>query len=151
MNEPFVLTPGAGETIDGPVGGPLTFKLRGGQSGGSLTVFENVIPPAEGPPLHTHANEDEAFYVLEGCLRYRLGDEINQAPEGSFVFVPRGVRHCFQNVGDRPARLLVIFTPAGIERFFERFAGVPAGADTQEAMVSIGREVDMAVLGPPLR
>lgn len=151
MSEPFVVTPGAGETIAGPVGGPLTFKLRGGQSGGSLIVFENVIPPREGPPLHAHANEDEAFYVLEGDFRYRLGDGIHHAPAGSFVFVPRSVPHCFQNVGDQPARLLVIFTPTGMERFFDQFAGLPAGADTQEAMVSIGREVDMEVLGPPLR
>jgi quercetin dioxygenase-like cupin family protein len=151
MSEPFVLTAGAGETIDGPVGGPLTFKLRGAQSNGTLTVFENVIPPGEGPPLHTHANEDEAFYVLEGGFRYRLGEDVYQAPAGSFVFVPRGTPHCFQNVGDHPARLLVIFTPTGMEQFFEQFAGVPADADTQEAMVSIGREVDMEVLGPPLR
>jgi quercetin dioxygenase-like cupin family protein len=56
-----------------------------------------------------------------------LGDEVQQAPAGAFAFVPRGTPHTWQNVGDSPARLLVIFTPAAvrIERFFERFAELP--------------------------
>jgi quercetin dioxygenase-like cupin family protein len=151
MSEPVVLAPGAGETIEGPVGGPLTFKLRGEQSDGRLAVFENVIPPGEGPPLHTHANEDEAFYVLEGEFRYRLGGETHAAPAGSFAFIPRDVPHCFQNVGEVPARLLVMFTPAGMERFFDQFAALPAGGAAGAAFASVGREFEMEVLGPPLR
>jgi glyoxylate utilization-related uncharacterized protein len=115
-----------------------------------LTVFENAIAPGEGPPLHTHANEDEAWYVLEGDLRFRLDAEIRAAPAGSFVFVPRGTLHCFQNVGAVPARILVMFTPAGMERFFDRFAAVSDGADAPDAFRTIGREVGMEVLGPPL-
>ena len=150
MSEAFVVEPGAGETIEGPVGGPLTFKVRGGQSKGSFTAFENVIPPSEGPPLHTHANEDEAFYILEGDFRYRLGDETHAAPAGSFVFIPRGLPHCFQNVSNQPGRVLVMFTPAGMERFFEEFAELPDRSDATEAMGRIGRGVGMDVLGPPL-
>jgi hypothetical protein len=57
---PIRLGPGEGKTIQGPAGGPLTFKVRDDQTNGSLTAFENVIAPKDGPPLHTHANEDEA-------------------------------------------------------------------------------------------
>ncbi len=142
--------PGEGTTIVGPVGGPLTFKVRGEQTGGRLTALENVIPPGEGPPLHRHANEDEAWQILEGELRFRLADDIHHAPAGTFVFVPRGMPHCFQNVGHGPARLLVIFTPAGMERFFDRFATLPDVADPREAFKSIGLEVGMDVIGPPL-
>src|SRR5947209_15217596 len=67
---PIVLQPGAGPTIEGPVGGPLTFNVRGEQSNGKLAVLENVLPPGEGPPVHTHTNEDEAWYVLDGELRF---------------------------------------------------------------------------------
>jgi quercetin dioxygenase-like cupin family protein len=109
------LKPGEGATIQGPAGGPLTFKLRAEQSNGSLTVVENIIAPNDGPPLHVHEREDESWYVLEGELRFRLDDAIRDAPAGSFVFVPRGVAHCFQNVGDKPARILVMFTPSGME------------------------------------
>jgi quercetin dioxygenase-like cupin family protein len=122
-----VVAPGDGTTIEGPVGGPLTFKVRGDQTADALTAFENVIPPGEGPPMHVHAREDEAWYVLEGELRFSLGGELAPAAAGSFVFVPRGTPHCFQNVGAAPARILVLFTPSGMERFFERFAELPSG------------------------
>jgi quercetin dioxygenase-like cupin family protein len=147
---PFALGPRAGVTIQGPAGGPLTFKARGAQTGGALTVLENVVAPGDGPPLHAHAEEDEMWVVLEGALVFRLGGALRSAPEGSFVFVPRGTPHCFRNAGDRPARILVAFTPAGMEGFFERFAALPGDADVPRAFRSIGREVGMEVLGGPL-
>jgi quercetin dioxygenase-like cupin family protein len=146
----YAVDPGEGETIQGPVGGPLTFKARGAQTGGQLTLFENVIAPGDGPPLHTHRHEDESWYVLEGSVRFRLGDELRYAPTGSFVFVPRGTPHCFQNTGAEPARIIVIFTPSGMERFFDRFATLPEGSDRGPAFASIGRDVGMDVVGPPL-
>lgn len=146
---PVVVAPGAGETIEGPAGGPLTFKVRGEQTNGALTAFENVIAPGDGPPLHVHANEDEAWYVLEGELRFRLDAATASAPAGSFVFVPRGTPHCFQNTGDEPAKILVLFTPAGMERFFDRFATLPVV--DPNAFQTLGSEVGMDVVGPPLR
>jgi quercetin dioxygenase-like cupin family protein len=91
-----IVDPNDGTRIEGPVGGPLTFKVRGEQTNGSLTALENVIPPGQGPPLHTHANEDESWYVIEGELRFRLDVAVHRAPGGSFVFVPRGTPHCFR-------------------------------------------------------
>jgi quercetin dioxygenase-like cupin family protein len=142
--------PGEGATIQGPAGGPLTFKVRGEQTNGALCVIENLIAPGDGPPAHTHAHEDETWYVLDGDLRFLLDEEIRGAPEGSFVFVPRGVRHAFQNIGERPARILVSFSPAGMERFFDRFAALPEGSDIPTAFGELGREVGMKVVGPPL-
>jgi quercetin dioxygenase-like cupin family protein len=146
---PVALGPGEGATIEGPAGGPLTFKVRGEQTGGSLTAFENVIAPGDGPPLHSHANEDEAWYVIAGTLRFRLGDTHAEAPAGSFVFVPRGTPHAFTNAGEDPARILVLFTPSGMERFFDRFAALPAF--DPRAFAAIGEDVGMSVSGPPLR
>lgn len=147
-SDAVVVRAGEGETIEGPAGGPLTFKVRGEQTNGALTAFENVIAPGDGPPLHVHANEDEAWYVLEGDLRFRLDSEVTSAPAGSFVFVPRGTPHCFQSIGSEPARILVLFTPSGMERFFDRFAQLPAFDPS--AFGAIGSEVGMDVLGPPL-
>jgi quercetin dioxygenase-like cupin family protein len=144
----IVVGPGDGRTIEGPVGGPLTFKVRGEQTGGVLTVFENVIPPGQGPPLHSHDNEDEAWYVLAGELDFMLDAEIHRAPAGSFVLVPRGVPHCFVNVAAEPARILVLFTPSGMERFFDGFAGLETL--DQDAFRRLGEPVGMTVLGPPL-
>jgi quercetin dioxygenase-like cupin family protein len=153
MNTPaqaIVVGPGEGHTVQGPVGGPLTFKARGGETGGRLLAMENVVAPGEGPPLHTHAEQDEAWYVLEGQLRFTLGEQVSDAPAGSFVYVPRGVEHNFRNTGDSPARLLVLFTPAGMEAFFDRFATVPADSVSPATFAELGADVGMAVTGPPL-
>ena len=148
--EPVTVGPGEGATIQGPAGGPLTFKVRGEQTDGALTAFENVVAPGDGPPLHTHSNEDESWYVLEGRLRFRLADERRDAPQGAFVFVPRGVPHCFQNVGETPARILVAFTPSGMEAFFDRFAELPDGPVDPGVFAHLGADVGMTVVGPPL-
>lgn len=148
--QPLQLGPGEGPTVISPVGGPLTFKARGEQTGGELIAFESVAAPGEGPPLHRHANEAEILYVLEGSFRFKLEDETRDAPPGSFVFVPRGVPHTWQNVGDAPGRLLVIFTPSGMERFFDRFAELPDDASVADAFRRIGAEAGMETVGPPL-
>ncbi len=101
---PLTVGPNEGATIQGPVGGPLTFKVRGDQTNGALTVLENTVAPDEGPPLHVHANEDESWYVLDGHLRFKLDAEIHSAPAGSFVFVPRARLTAFRtSVTYRPA------------------------------------------------
>ena len=66
----IICPPGEGATIDNPLGGPLTFEVRGDQTNGALTAFESSVAPGEGPPLHVHANEDEILYVSQeaaGC------------------------------------------------------------------------------------
>ena len=82
---------------------------------GALSVFETSI--GGGPPLHVHDREDECFYVLDGKLSIRCGGEAFDAAAGSFVFLPRGRPHRFRAVG-RPARLLLIAVPGGIEDYF---------------------------------
>ena len=148
MAEPVFKGPGEGGTREHPLGGEVAFKVRGEQADGSLTAFETVVAAGEGPPLHTHAHEDETLYVLEGEVRFKVGDELHAAPPGSFVFVPRGMRHTFQNVGDEPARILIHFTPSGMERFFDRFAELdePGPDAFEQAAAPAGMEV----VGPPL-
>jgi quercetin dioxygenase-like cupin family protein len=118
----FAVRPDEKEIIRSPVGGDLTFLLRTEQSNGAFLAVETIAPAGEGPPLHTHTREDETLYVVSGSFRFRLGDDVRDAPPGSFAFVPRGVAHTRQNVGDEPGTLLVTFTPAGMEGFFERLS-----------------------------
>jgi len=148
----FVSVPGEGLTLPNPVGGPMTFKARGEQTMGALTAFESTPAPGEGPPLHLHASEDEVIYVLDGRLRVRLEENLHEAPAGSFVFIPRGVHHTWQNTGDEPARILVLFTPAapGMETFFERSAELADGQRVADAFRKFAGESGMEVLGPPL-
>jgi quercetin dioxygenase-like cupin family protein len=148
----IVMAPGDGQTVKNPVGGPLTFKARGEQTGGALTAFESTAAPDEGPPLHLHVSEDEFLYVLEGRLRVRLEETVHEAPAGSFVFIPRGVPHTWHNAGNDPARLLAVFTPAapGMERFFERSAELADETRAAAAFKKFASDAGMEVLGPPL-
>ena len=95
------------------------FLVTGEETGGAYFAMEALVPPGGGPPPHTHAREDETFYVLEGDVDFRLGDRRVTAGPGDFVNVPRGAVHNFHNAGSETARLILTFTPAGIERFFE--------------------------------
>jgi uncharacterized cupin superfamily protein len=81
--------------------------------------MEALVPAGGGPPPHIHTREDETFYLLEGQLEFLLGDETVVAGAGDFVNVPRGTVHRFQNTGAQTARVLLTFTPAGIEHWFE--------------------------------
>ena len=141
----LVVAAGEGGQVLSPVGGSITFKVRGEDSDERLTVFESVIPAGEGPPLHVHANEDEVLYVLDGSFRFQLGEAVSAAPAGSLMFVPRGVPHTWQNAGDGPGRLMITFTPSGMERFFDVAEG------ERSAFERLGAELGMTVVGPPLR
>jgi mannose-6-phosphate isomerase-like protein (cupin superfamily) len=68
---------------------------------------------AERPiaPLHVHDRDDEAWYVLEGTLGFRVGDEIVEAPSGAAVLVPAGMPHSFWNARSAPARYVLVMTP----------------------------------------
>jgi quercetin dioxygenase-like cupin family protein len=108
---------GAGRTLAGP-GGSSTFLVTGEETGGAYFAMEAPVPPGGGPPPHIHTREDETFSVLEGHVTFRLGEERITAGPGAFVNIPRGRVHCFRNDGTLPARLILTFTPAGIEHFF---------------------------------
>lgn len=96
----------------------MNIKLATGQSGGELTVVEAEIEPQDGPPLHVHTRENEAYYVLEGEFEFVCGNDTFRGGPGTFVHSPREIPHRYQNVGNSTGRLLFNFTPAGIEAFF---------------------------------
>jgi quercetin dioxygenase-like cupin family protein len=148
----IVMGPGDGRTVANPAGGGLTYKARSGQTGGALTAWESTAAPGEGPPLHLHVNEDEFMYVLEGRVRFRLDETNHMAPAGSFVFIPRGLPHSWQNAGDGDARILFVFTPGspGMERFFERSAELPEDTRMADVFKKLAGDAGMKVLGPPL-
>ena len=145
------LAPGEGETLVNPVGGHVTFKARGRETNGALTVLETVVTPGDGPPLHVHVKDDEAVYVLEGEIDFRVGDELYHNRAGSFVFIPRGVPHTFQNVGSEDGRMLLMFTPSGIERLFELAAASGATSADDEGWASAARAAATELVGQPLR
>lgn len=99
------------------LGGLYVVKVSGEESGGALTVVEMTMPPHMGPPPHTHSG-GEVVYVLEGQLAYHIGDETIDALPGSVFSIAPGTVECFEPVGTTPSRLLVVYTPGGIDEFF---------------------------------
>jgi mannose-6-phosphate isomerase-like protein (cupin superfamily) len=75
-----------------------------------------MAPGAHGPEMHSHADEDDSFYILDGELIFVLDDGEVPAPQGTFVLVPPRVNHTFLNPLDRPTRVLNIHAPAGFDR-----------------------------------
>ncbi len=100
-------------------GGLVTFYALGEDTGGAFTLFEEAVAPQEGAVPHLHHEEDQAFYVLEGDHQFVCDGRAFAAGVGSFVYVPRGTVHSYENVGTEPGRLLILSAPAGgTERLF---------------------------------
>ena len=105
------------------MGDLFTYLVTGIESGGRYFTLEVHVSPGNGPPPHIHHREEEQFYILEGELTFRVGDQTFQASPGDFIHIPRETIHSFKN-GTTTAKLLSTFTPAGIEGFFAE-AGEP--------------------------
>src|SRR3954469_5131690 len=95
---------------------PISAENRGT---GAIAPVEVQVPPGGGPPPHIHRREDEAFYVLEGELLFHVDGRSIAVGAGFWVTLARGSLHHFKNVGNRTARMLILVTPSGLERFFE--------------------------------
>ena len=125
-----------------------TVLLRSEDSGGHLSVVENVVPArSAGPPLHSHGF-DETFYVLEGELVVRVGDALLARTAGQLAFAPSGVAHALANRRDAPVRYLLVCTPAGFERHFARTAAQANGIEPPPWALQPVPEV--VALGPPI-
>ena len=96
-------------------GDTYTVKLTSQLTNGSLGLVEASVPSASGPVAHTHAHEDEIFYLISGELEFLSGEQTFTASAGDVVFIPRTVRHRFRNVGPHSAKMLFMYTPGGPE------------------------------------
>jgi quercetin dioxygenase-like cupin family protein len=123
----YAIAAGEGERL-WIVGDTMTLKATGESTGGGLVLIENLTAPGGGPPPHIHTTEDEFFFVLDGSFEIRIGDDTHALGPGGFAYVPRGTVHNFHNASETPSRILVGFTPGGIEGFF-RESGRPATDD----------------------
>lgn len=104
------------------LGGLYEFKATSEETDDALTVGELTIPAGMGPPPHTHGGA-EAVYVLEGTLRYHIGDETVEGGPGDFFYIPDGVWENFEPT--ETVRVLVFWMQPGMTAFFDE-VGEPA-------------------------
>ena len=120
--------PGEGEThAMGP--NSTVVKATSDDTAGSFFLSETTLETDfPGPPLHVHERPHDMFYVLEGTLTVRIGDEEHEAGPGSFVCAPPGTVHTFSNRSDAPVRFLNFNTPGGWEGYMRDLAAAAADA-----------------------
>jgi len=103
--------------------------LVDGAARGGLGVFELTVPAGSNvPPPHSHTNNEECVYVLEGTLRYAVDGFSRDLRPGEWMSTPRGSVHHFSNPRGETARALIILTPdIGAQYFRDIAAVVSAG------------------------
>jgi len=122
QTKPILLAPGEGQTMHA-LGVTMTWMTRGADSGEQWLTLEYTAPPNfPGPPPHWHKVMTEIFYVLEGQLTLRLGEETRQVGPGGYAYVPPGNVHGFSNQTGAPAKFFLIASPALLEKYFAELA-----------------------------
>jgi quercetin dioxygenase-like cupin family protein len=113
-------------TSDPIFAGQLKIRyLVDGSKDGSLGVFELEVPPGSNvPPPHSHTNNEEIVYVLEGRLRYSVNAEHLDLSPGETMFTPRGAVHGFSNPFEKTARALIMMSPDVGAQYFKDVAEI---------------------------
>jgi mannose-6-phosphate isomerase-like protein (cupin superfamily) len=99
--------------------GANEFRVAAGASDtdGAYCAIEMAVAGADGLGMRAHGREDVSIHVIEGNVRLRVQDRVIEMSAGDFCRVPRATMHEFQP-GEQPAKLMLITTPAGVEKFF---------------------------------
>lgn len=122
--------------------------LRAEDSDGAAGIVEITVPPHwEGPPLHHHPFA-EAFYVLDGELTLQLDDTRQTAAAGDCAYARGGQVHTLANHTDALARYVLVITPGGFERYFDRIAAEAAGVEPPPSALQLYPET--TVVGPQI-
>lgn len=123
----------------------IRYLIDGTLAGTGMGMFELTVPAgARVPPAHSHKDNEEIVYVLDGVLRYTVDDEMRDLKPGERMYTPRGSVHAFSNPHDRPARVLIILTPDIGAQYFRDVAEVanapngPNPAKMAEVMTRYG-------------
>ncbi|HVC69265.1 MAG TPA: cupin domain-containing protein [Acidimicrobiales bacterium] len=112
-------------------------------------VVDNVAY-GSGPPLHTHARQEDSFFVLEGVLTVQMDDDVVELGPGDFATAPPGVAHSFTNArpDQRVCRGINLMTPGtGFDRYLARLEQMAASGD-HESILRLNDEFGVTIVGP---
>ena len=128
----------------------IRYLVDGSQSN-SLGFFELTVPPGSNvPPPHSHSNNEEWAYVLDGTLRYTVGPETRDLSAGECMHTPKGVVHAFSNPFERRARALIILFPDIGAQYFADIAHVvdTGGPPDRAQLVAVMRRYGLVPAAP---
>lgn len=135
-----------------PGGVRTEIHLAGQDTDGSLCMLVDQPPAGWSLPPHRHRDESETIHVVEGEFEFEVAGTRSRLCAGESIHVPRGVVHSSANVGDTTGRRVVVFSPAGVERFFEEI-GTPAPDDDVDLTAALASAVrhgwEFVAPGPP--
>jgi mannose-6-phosphate isomerase-like protein (cupin superfamily) len=106
------------------LGDVYTIKISGDETQGRYSIWEIETAPNNGPLLHKHSMEDEAFYILEGDFSFSHCSKETKASKGQLIYAPRAEFHTYKNIGGTVGKHLLIITPPQFEMFFKEI-GIP--------------------------
>ena len=140
---------GSGELL-GPLAGCRDrFVVDSDDFGGRIGLVEHLLAPHSiAAPMHRHTREDEFSMILEGTVWFSAGGGELTAGPGDLVVKPRGEWHTFWNADGRPARLLEVISPGGLEHAFRLIDSAEAEVDLDALLAPYGCEADMAATLP---
>lgn len=149
--------PGEGQAYSA-VGDVYRILASGEQTGGAYVLSEARVLPGGGPPPHIHRREDEGFFILEGEITFTVDGKRLVAGPGTFVQGPRNIPHAFKNEGSVPARMLILVTPPGFDKFITSIATPVPSFDSPplpvtpadiERLLTIAPRYGIEILPPP--
>lgn len=126
--------------------------------GMKTVVLEMTLPVGSSPPLHVHHSLDDTWYILDGKMVVRCGDDVMVVGARHWVSMPRGVPHTFRVVGSREARILLVHDNASF-RDLIREVGVPAASHvvpaqpvflSKDDLARVAASHDLTPVGPPM-
>ena len=117
MQKTAFLSNGTPENSRAIPGALFHFLASGEQTNDQFSLIYIEVYKGNEPPGHTHEREDENYYILEGSIRFWVGEKIIDAKAGDFIHLPKGIPHKFELQSDRVKELMWM-TPSGLEKWF---------------------------------
>ncbi len=112
-----------------------------------IDFAENEVGYLAGPPLQLHPEQAEIHYLIQGKLRYHIGEEIIDLASGEYLRIPPNTPHAWINLQPEAARIVVVLTPGGSEAFFKTTASESLDA---EALMALAQDYGAEIVGAPL-
>lgn len=128
----------------------LDIDIIAGRGRDPFTVMRMTVPPDHGVPSHQSPDEDKLFVVLQGSLRFHVGDEFFDVGAGHEIAVAKGDTHGFVNVGTTPALHLIITSPARHDELLTALSKLP-DPHAPGAMDETLRVYNQRLIGEPRR